>query len=125
MMTIVAGPKQARGSWYGVHPLGHPVSLERAVERCAQAGAIHADVQIDGLGGLVQTVQVHFEEGDRAVMHTQPFPHAVTEYEPGIKHGHHGALARIERAVHVNENIAVTRIVRTVMRALSHRRVLT
>ena len=60
-----------------MHAFGHVVGRERAVERRRQRGAVQADVQIDRLGGLVQPVEVHVEEGDAAAMHPQPLPDAV------------------------------------------------
>ena len=124
---------QARGSWYGV--LFSPrVTMRRTCapsviwlaarvrySAAVSARAIHADIQIDGLGCLEQPSKVHVEEGDPAAMYAQAFPDTVAEYEPGIKYGDEGPLARIQLAVHVDQDVAIAWVIGAVMRTLGHR----
>jgi hypothetical protein len=57
-------------------------------------------------------------------VHPQSFPHPVPEEETGIEHGYQRALARVELAVDVNEDVPVAWIVRVAVGAVCHLHVL-
>src|SRR5207248_3223800 len=53
--------------------------------------------------------------------HAQALPHAVTEDEARVEHGHDSPLTRDELAVDPDENALVARVVLEVVRAVGHR----
>ena len=51
------------------------------------------------------------EKRDAPAMHAQPFPDPVTEHKPTVEDGHPGLVAGSELAVHIDQYIAVARVV--------------
>ena len=93
-----------------VHALVHAVGVERLVEPLRQLLARQADVHRDRLRALEQPIEMPVEEGEPPLVDAQPLPHAVAEHEPGIEDRHDRLVARLQLAVHVDEDRRVPRV---------------
>jgi hypothetical protein len=103
-----------------VHSLAHAIRLERLIERCSECRAVHADIEVDRLGGFIQTIEMGREEGNPPAMHPQSLPYSIAEDEPGVEHRNHRLGARTQCAIDIDEDVAIARIVGGVMCAGSH-----
>ena len=84
-----AGFHAARDHQAGVGIGGHLIGGASGLQGCNHAGFVHADVQIDGFGGLKQAVHMLVQEGPVAVIKPQPFPHAIPEHKTAVIDRHH------------------------------------
>ena len=133
MMTMVAVPMVTRGSWYGV-ALSPRVTIRRIctsscmafggngfLDACPQRLAAEADVEIDGLGAVIQPAQVIIEEDQVSSMQADAFPDPVAENESRCpKTEDHGLLAGFEFAVNRDQYIRVAGIIQIFVTAMAH-----
>ena len=103
-----------------MHAVGHAVGGEGVGDRTGQFTATAADIQRDGLGALVQAIQMRIQEQRLATMHAQAFPDAVAEHETGVEHRHHRFGARLHLAVDVNQDVAIAWVVDEIVGAVGH-----
>ena len=74
--------------------------------------------KIQGVHALEQSFEVSLQEQYRALLYAQPFPNAVTENKTGIKNRHPGLSTREMRAIDIDQDIVVTRVMRVIVCSL-------
>ena len=88
--------------------------------RRGERRAVHADIEVDRLGGLVQAIEVRAEEGDPAAMDPQALPDSIPQDEPRVEHRDHGLRAWPQITVHIDADVAVARVIGCVVGTLCH-----
>ena len=105
-----AGQHQA-----AVYIRDHPIGAPRPLERLENTRAVHPNIKANGFAAIEKAIHMLIEKSPDAVVKAHPLPHAVAQKKPAVIDRDRRLGTRLERAIDVDQDVAVARIFEGVM----------
>jgi len=104
-----------------MHVIAHAVGFQRLCDGLFHFAAAHADVQGDGLGAFIKTVEMGIQKRWLAGKDPESLPNAIAQHEATVEYRNCGLSAWFEDAIDPNPDIGVAHIIVKVVNAGAHR----